>query len=66
MVDFFCFLCPFISLFKLYFYTNLIGRMCFYEVDTTARVVREYLNPQFWVPEFSGIVKSVVISGVDS
>jgi hypothetical protein len=49
------FLCPCISLFKLYFYTNLIGCICFYEADTTV-----------WVPEFSGIVKPVVILGIDS
>jgi hypothetical protein len=42
--------------------------MCFYEADTTIRVVREYSNqnPKFRVPEFSGIVKLVVISGIDS
>jgi hypothetical protein len=42
--------------------------MCFYEADTTIRVVREYpnLNTKFRVPEFSGIVKPVVISGIDS
>jgi hypothetical protein len=40
--------------------------MCLYEVDTTVRVVREYPNPKFQVPEFSGIVKPVVISGIDS
>jgi hypothetical protein len=47
------------------FYTNLIGCMYFYEVDT---IVREYPNPnpKFRVPEFSGIVKPVVISGIDS
>jgi hypothetical protein len=66
IVDCLCFLCPCISLFKLYFYTNLIGCMCLYEVDTTVRVVREYPNPKFQVPEFSGIVKPVVISGIDS
>jgi hypothetical protein len=38
----------------------------FYEANTTVRVVREYPNPKFWVPEFSGIVKPVVISGIDS
>jgi hypothetical protein len=48
------------------FYTNLIGCMYFYEVDTIVRVVREYPNPKFRVPEFSGIVKPVVISGIDS
>jgi hypothetical protein len=39
--------------------------MCFYEADT---IVREYpnLNPKFRVPEFSGIVKPIVISGIDS
>jgi predicted xylose isomerase-like sugar epimerase len=31
--------------------------MCFYEAYTTVRVVREYLNPKFRVPEFSGIVE---------
>jgi hypothetical protein len=61
-----CFVCPRISLFKLYFYTNLIGCMCFYEVNTTVQVVQEYLNPKFRVPEFSGIVKLVIISGIDS
>jgi hypothetical protein len=37
----------------------------FYEVETT---VREYPNPnpKFRVPEVSGIVKPVVISGIDS
>jgi hypothetical protein len=40
--------------------------MCFYEVDTTVRVVREYPNPKFRVPNFLGIVKVVVISGIDS
>jgi hypothetical protein len=42
--------------------------MCFYEADTIVRVVREYPNPnpKFWVPEFSGIAKPVVISGIDS
>jgi hypothetical protein len=40
--------------------------MRFYEADTTIRVVREYPNPKFQVPEFSGIVKPVVISGIDS
>jgi hypothetical protein len=29
-------------------------------------VVRVYPNPKFRVPEFSGIVKPVVISGIDS
>jgi hypothetical protein len=40
----------------------------FYEVETKIRVVREYPNPnlKFWVPEVSGIVKPVVISGIDS
>jgi hypothetical protein len=41
--------------------------MCFYEADT---IVREYPNPnpnpKFRVPEFSGIAKPVVISGIDS
>jgi hypothetical protein len=42
--------------------------MCFYEADTIIRVVREYPNPnpKFWVPEFSGIAKPIVISGIDS
>jgi hypothetical protein len=42
--------------------------MCFYEANTTVRVVWEYLNlnPKFRVPEFSGIVKPIVISGIDS
>jgi hypothetical protein len=42
--------------------------MCFYEADTIVRVVREYPNPnpKFRVPEFSGITKPVVISGIDS
>jgi hypothetical protein len=66
IVDCLCFLCPCISLFKLYFYTNLIGYMCFYEVDKIARVVREYPNPKFWVPDFLGIVKPVVILGINS
>jgi hypothetical protein len=52
------------------FYTNLIGCMCFYEVDTIVQVVREYpnpnSNPKFRVPEFSGIAKPVAISGIDS
>jgi hypothetical protein len=50
------------------FYTNLIWSMCFYEANTIVRVVREYLNlnPKFRVPEFSGIVKTVVISGINS
>jgi hypothetical protein len=62
------FICPCISLFKLFFYTNLIGCMYFYEANTTVRVVWEYPNPnpKFWVPEFSGIVKPVVISGINS
>jgi hypothetical protein len=38
--------------------------MCFYEADTIVRVVREYPNPKFWVPEFSGIAKPVVILGI--
>jgi hypothetical protein len=40
--------------------------MCFYEANTTVRVVREYPNLKFRVPEFSGIVKLVVILGIDS
>jgi hypothetical protein len=40
--------------------------MCFYEGDTIVRVVREYPNPKFRVPEISGIAKPVVISGIDS
>jgi hypothetical protein len=42
--------------------------MCFYKTNTVVRVVREYPNPnpKFRVPEFSGIVKLVVISGIDS
>jgi hypothetical protein len=42
--------------------------MCFYEDDTIVRVVRKYPNPnpKFRVPEFSGIAKLVVISGIDS
>jgi hypothetical protein len=42
--------------------------MCFYKADTIVRIVREYLNPnlKFRVPEFSGIVKTVVISSIDS
>jgi hypothetical protein len=48
------------------FYTNLIGCMYFYKADTTIRVVREYPNPKFWISEFSGIVKPVVILGIDS
>jgi hypothetical protein len=59
-----CFICPCISLFKLYFYTNLIGCMCFYEANIIVRVVREY--PKFRVPEISGITKPVVISDIDS
>jgi hypothetical protein len=41
--------------------------MCFYEANTIVRVVREYPNPnpKFRVPEFSGIEKPVVISGID-
>jgi hypothetical protein len=38
----------------------------FYEADTIVRVVREYLNPKFQVPDFLGIVKPVVIPGIDS
>jgi hypothetical protein len=60
------FLYPCISLFKLYFYTKLIGCLCFYKADTMVRVVREYPNPKFRAPEFSSIVKHVVISGIDS
>jgi hypothetical protein len=37
----------------------------FYEVETTVRVVREYPNPKFRVTKVSGIVKPVVISGID-
>jgi hypothetical protein len=40
--------------------------MCFYKADTTIRAVREYPNLKFRVSEFSGIVKPVVISGIDS
>jgi hypothetical protein len=42
--------------------------MRFYEANTIVRVVWEYPNPnpKFRVPEFSGIEKSVVISGIDS
>jgi hypothetical protein len=40
--------------------------MCFYEANTIVWVVREYPNPKFRVPEFSGIEKPVVISGIDS
>jgi hypothetical protein len=32
----------------------------FYEADTIVRVVREYVNPKFQVPEFLGIVKPIV------
>jgi hypothetical protein len=39
--------------------------MCFYEPDTIVRVVREYPNPKFRVPEFLDIAKTVVISGID-
>jgi hypothetical protein len=56
-----CFICPCISLFKLYFYTNLIGCMCFYEADTIVRVVREYPNSKLRVPEFSGIAKPKIL-----
>jgi hypothetical protein len=68
IVDCLCFICPCIPLFKPYFYTNLIGCMCFYEADTIVRIVREYPNPnpKFRVPKFSNIVKLVVISGIDS
>jgi hypothetical protein len=44
--------------------------MCFYEANTIVRVVWEYPNsnpnPKFRVPGFLGIVKLVVISGIDS
>jgi hypothetical protein len=40
--------------------------MRFYEANTIVRLVREYPNPKFWVPEFSGIAKLVIISGIDS
>jgi hypothetical protein len=40
--------------------------MCFYKADIMVRVVREYPNPKFQVPGFSGIAKPVVISGIDS
>jgi hypothetical protein len=42
--------------------------MCFYEADTIVRVVWEYPNPnsKFRVPEFLGIAKPVIISGIDS
>jgi hypothetical protein len=40
--------------------------MCFYEANTIVRVVWEYPNLKFRVPEFSGIVKPVVISGINS
>jgi hypothetical protein len=40
--------------------------MCFYEDDTIVWVVRENPNPKFRVPEFSGIAKPIVISGIDS
>jgi hypothetical protein len=42
--------------------------MCFYEANTIVRLVHEYLNlnPKFWVPNFLGIAKSIVISGIDS
>jgi hypothetical protein len=68
IVDYLCFICPCISSFKLYFYVNLVGCMCFYEANTTVRVVRKYRNPnpKFRVLEFLGIVKPVVISGIDS
>jgi hypothetical protein len=66
IVDCLCFICPCILLFKLYFYTNLIGCMCFYEANTTIRVVQEYPNSKFRVPEFLGIIKPVVVSGIDS
>jgi hypothetical protein len=40
----------------------------FYEANTTVHLVRKYsnLNLKFWVHEFSGIVKIVVNSGIDS
>jgi hypothetical protein len=68
IVDCLCFICSCILLFKFYFYTNFIGCMCFYEANTTVRVVREYLNPnpKFRVPKFSGIIKPVVILGFNS
>jgi hypothetical protein len=42
--------------------------MCFYKANIIVRVVREYPNPnpKFRVPEFSGITKPVVISGINS
>jgi hypothetical protein len=42
--------------------------MCFYEANTIVRIVRESPNPnpKFQVPGFLGIVKPVVISGIDS
>jgi hypothetical protein len=42
--------------------------MCFYEAETKVRIVREYPDPdpKLRVPEFSGIVKLVIISGIDS
>jgi hypothetical protein len=40
--------------------------MCFYEADIIVRVVQEYSNSKFRIPEFSGIAKLVVISGIDS
>jgi hypothetical protein len=40
--------------------------MYFYESDTIVRVVQEYPNPKFRVPEFLGIAKPVVISGINS
>jgi hypothetical protein len=38
----------------------------FYEGDKTVWVVREFLNTKFRVPKFSGIVKPIVNSGIDS
>jgi hypothetical protein len=38
--------------------------MCFYEANTIVRVAWEYRK--FRVPKFSGILKPVVISGIDS
>jgi hypothetical protein len=67
IVDCLCFICPCISLFKLYFYTNLIGCICFYEANTIVQIVRKYSSPKskFWIPKFSSIVKPVVISDID-
>ena len=51
----------------MFFNTNLIGCMCFYEADTIFWLVREYPNPKpkIRVPEFLGIVKPVVISYIN-